>query len=48
MSTEVLTCIDALMKREKGGLTSVLKMKIPRPAALGGEPSESGVVAASV
>jgi hypothetical protein len=33
---------------EKGGLTFVLIIKIPRPTALGEEVLESGAVAASV
>jgi hypothetical protein len=47
ISTEVESCRKALIKTEKGGLTSVLTMKIPSPAGLFELLWESGVVAAS-
>jgi hypothetical protein len=35
INTEVESCMKALMKTEKGGLTFVLTMNIPSPAKLG-------------
>jgi hypothetical protein len=47
INTEEETCRKALMKIAKGGLISVLTMKIPSPAGLCESLWESGVVAAS-
>jgi hypothetical protein len=35
INTELESCMKALMKTEKGGLTFVLSMKMPNPANLG-------------
>jgi hypothetical protein len=47
ISTEEESCRKALMKIEKGGLISVLTIKIPSPAGLSELLCESGIVAAS-
>jgi hypothetical protein len=35
INTELESCMKALIKTEKGGLTFVLTMKMPNPANLG-------------
>jgi hypothetical protein len=35
INTEVESCMKALIKIEKGGVSSVLTMKMPNPANLG-------------